>query len=159
MERVGIKGCFGENEVQLLKVKVLHMKLSWLTCYYTTTKRTPTEFLCMCITKVCVCVLEMWVLLWFDRPRFGGLVEKSSICISNVTLSSRHLFEARGGCTQIKGLSLRERQHHPDQRLVLLWSLRVLLQRCISTPLPSRHTRSASTHHFITTSRPGKSCD
>lgn len=69
---------------------------------------------------MCAYVLE--VLFWSDRGRFRGLVEKSSICISNVTRSSRHLLKARGESTQIKGLTLRESPDHPAHRRLLLWT-------------------------------------
>lgn len=51
--------------------------------------------------------------LWSDRGRFRGLVEKSSVCISNVTCSSRHLLKAREESTQIKDLTLRESPDYP----------------------------------------------
>lgn len=75
--------------------------------------------LCMC-TVECVCMhvnvyvcVVLEVFFWSDRGRIRDLVEKSSICISNVTRSSRHLLKARGESTQIKGLTLRESPDHP----------------------------------------------
>ncbi len=84
--------------------------------------------LCMC-TVECVCMhvnvyvcVVLEVFFWSDRGRIRDLVEKSSICISNVTRSSRHLLKARGESTQIKGLTLRESPDHPAHGRLLLWT-------------------------------------
>jgi len=93
------------------------------------------QHVCMHQRHLCMwmCAYVLEVLLWSDRARFRGLVEKSSICIWNVTRSSsRHLLKARGESTQIKGLTLRESPDHPAHR---------------KHPEPCAGTTRSSVHH------------
>ncbi len=101
--------------------------------------------LCMC-TVECVCVV-LEVFFWSDSGRIRGLVEKSSICISNVTRSSRHLLKARGESTQIKGLTLRESPDHPAHGRLLLWTPWDASQPCAGTERSSHNVLSPSSSH------------
>ncbi len=104
--------------------------------------------LCMCTVSVCVCVcVVLEVFFWSDSGRIRGLVEKSSICISNVTRSSRHLLKARGESTQIKGLTLRESPDHPAHGRLLLWTPWDASQPCAGTERSSHSVLSPSSSH------------